>query len=192
MKEFETLTHLIKNRRSIFPNQYTDEKVPDEWIRQILENANWAPTHKHTEPWRFHIFTGNSLERLSQYMGAHYKETTEPDKYSERKYQKRKKNPLKSSHVIAICMQRDSEERIPEWEEIAAVACAVQNMWLSCTALGLGTYWSTPDAILEADDFLGLKEGQRCLGLFYIGKWDATINIQSMRNPIEEKVVWHE
>ena len=41
-------------------------------------------------------------------------------------------------------MQRDPGERIPEWEELASVACAVQNMWLSATSYGIGAYWSSP------------------------------------------------
>ena len=50
------INHLIKNRRSVFPNLYTGEPVPKEVIDQMLENANWAPTHKFTEPWRFTVF----------------------------------------------------------------------------------------------------------------------------------------
>ena len=29
-------------------------------------------------------------------------------------------------------MKRDLKESVPEWEEIAATAMAVQNMWLTC------------------------------------------------------------
>ena len=32
---------------------------------------------------------------------------------------------------------------MPEWEETAAVACAVQNMHLAFTAEGLAGYWSS-------------------------------------------------
>ena len=32
---------------------------------------------------------------------------------------------------------------MPEWEETAAVACAVQNMHLTLTAEGLAGYWSS-------------------------------------------------
>ena len=83
--------------------------------------------------------------------------------------QKAGENPLRAGAVIAICMQRDPEASIPEFEEIASVAMAVQNMWLRCAELGLGCYWSTPKAALLADDFLRLAPGERCLGLFYLG-----------------------
>ena len=86
-------------------------------------------------------------------------------------------------------MQRDPEERVPEWEEIAAVACAVQNMWLSCTAYGIGSYWSTPGTIEDVGDFLQLAEEEYCIGFFYMGYYDSEVPA-SPRTPIEEKVVW--
>ena len=79
------------------------------------------------------------------------------------------KKSLQSGCVIAICMYNDPTVAIPEWEEVAAVACAVQNMWLSCTALGIGSYWSSPKSIIEAREFLGLNENENCLGLFLHG-----------------------
>lgn len=185
----EQVNELIRQRRSIFPNTYTDEPISDEIIGQILENANWAPTHKLTEPWRFKVFRGAALPRLGEYLARWYQEHTPAEQFTERKYNKTLNNPQRSSCVIAICMQRDPQERVPEWEELAAVACAVQNMWLSCTAHGIGCYWSSPRSILEADAFLGLKEGERCLGLFYMGYHDLP-PLSGKRQPMEEKVEW--
>jgi len=185
----EQLNKLIRTRRSIFPHSYIDRPIPREIIEQILENANWAPTHRMTEPWRFIVFANESLTSLSQYMSNWYKENTPSETFSEKKYQKTLKNPLRSGAVIAICMQRDAKERVPEWEEIAAVACAVQNMWLSCTANNIGCYWSSPRSILEADIFLNLNEGERCLGLFYMGYHNLP-ELPGKRKPIADKVIW--
>jgi nitroreductase len=189
--EADFINELIRQRRSIFPNTYIERSIPDEYIKQILENANWAPTHRLTEPWRFRVFRKNALNRLSEYLGNWYKEHTPADLYSEKKYEKTKAKPLQSDCVIAICMQRDPSERVPEWEEIAAVSCAVQNMWLSCTALDIGCYWSSPRSILEADEFLGLSEGERCLGLFYMGYHEMP-SVAGKRGPVEDKTVWME
>jgi nitroreductase len=86
-------------------------------------------------------------------------------------------------------MQRDPEERVPEFEEVAAVSMAVQNMWLLCTELGLGCYWSSPKSSLQADAFLKLEPGQRCLGLFYLG-WHELPELPGKRGPVAEKVRW--
>lgn len=185
----EVLNELVRRRRAVFPQAYNDQKIPREIIGQILENANWAPTHKRTEPWRFRVFTGAALEQLGDYLADFYKNNTAPESFSEMKYSKNRSNAVKSACIIAICMQRDPQAGLPEFEEIAAVSCAVQNMWLSCTAYGIGAYWSTPRAILEARDFLGLQENERCLGLFYMGYTDAP-EVEGKRNPVGEKVRW--
>ena len=185
------INELIKNRRAIFPKTYNDRPIPTEIIQQILENANWAPTHRFTEPWRFKVFRGEGLRRLGAHLAELYKAKVDPDKYSEMKYNKTKNKPLRSACVIAICMQRDPEESVPEWEELAAVACAVQNMWLSCTAYGIGSYWSSPATISDMNEFLELGQGERCLGFFFMGYHDLP-QIPGKRKSIEDKVVWIE
>ncbi len=184
------ITELIRRRRSVYPKMYIQKPIPEELILEVLENANWAPNHKLTQPWRFQVFRGTALERLGNFMGERYKEQTPPEAFSEMQYLKISGNPKRAAVVIAVCMQRDHEERVREWEEIAAVACAVQNMWLTCTAHGIGSYWSTPSVILAADELLDLEVGERCLGLFYMGYYDENAPLPAKRNPVEEKTVW--
>ncbi|MCR9290775.1 MAG: nitroreductase [Bacteroidetes bacterium] len=187
----EQINELIRRRRSIFPKMYNGKPIPKEIIEEVLENANWAPTHRLTEPWRFKIFRGSSLKNLAEYSANYYKEHTPPEKYQETKYQKTLKKPTQSDCVIALCMKRDEKERIPEWEEVASLACAVQNMWLTCTAYGVGCYWSSPKSALEGRDIFNLKTGEKCYGLFYMGYHDLG-DIPAKRSPIENKVEWME
>ena len=187
----EELKRLLRNRRSVFPDQLeAGRKVPDETIRQILENATWAPNHGHTEPWHFVVFTGDGLKKLADFQSQMYKEST-GEKFKEASYQKLQKNPLLASHVIALCMKRDPNKKHPEIEEIEAVACAVQNIYLSVTAYGLGGYWTTGGVTYneKAKTFFGLGEEDRLLGFFYIG-YVAVPSPPGKRKPLEEKVVW--
>ena len=191
MNKHDTLSEIIRSRRSIFPPMYSDTAVSDDLIKDILSSANWAPNHRKTEPWRFQVFTGKALKRLSEYCAKWYKDNTSEAQFNPLKLNKTRQKPLQSSHVIAICMRRDPDESVPEWEEIAAVACAVQNMWLTCTALGLGCYWSTPGSALSANEFLNLPPDQKCLGWFYIGQIKEEISLEGIRQPIEDKTIWH-
>src|SRR6187549_2380687 len=135
---------LIRNRRSVFQQQYTGEKVDDAIIRQMLENANWAPTHKLTEPWRFIVFTGNGIQKLAEEQSALYRQvTTAKGTYAEDRYQNLLTKPKLSSHIIAIAMKRDEKKSLPEIEEIGAVYCAVENMYLTASAYGVGCFLST-------------------------------------------------
>lgn len=177
----------IRNRRSVFPAQYNGKTIPRETLEAILECANWAPTHRKTEPWRFKVLQGESLTTLGEFLRGKYLETEAKPKNF--KAEKLLNNPQKAAAIIAICMQRDPQERVPEWEEVAATAMAVQNMWLACTAHGIGSYWSSPGLIQYMDEFFEMQEGERCLGFFYMGYADAQPE-PSPRGPISEKVQW--
>lgn len=186
-KQVVLISKIIENRRAVYPRQYNKEPVEKEEIQQVLEAANWAPTHRRTEPWRFKVIRGERLTEFGAVVAQKYKETT--PKFSERKYKGIQEKFDRSACVIAICMQRDLKERVPEWEEIASTAMAVQNMWLTTSELGIGAYWSSPDVRMEVGDFLGLQDGERCLGFFYMGRYDGPLP-EGTRQPLEDKVKW--
>tara|TARA_B100001741_G_C16363163_1_gene509653 strand:+ start:27 stop:296 length:270 start_codon:yes stop_codon:yes gene_type:complete len=87
-------------------------------------------------------------------------------------------------------MRREINRSIPEWEEIAATAMAVQNIWLSCIDSNIGGYWSTPKSINNLSLFLKLKKNERCLGLFYLGQYDQVKKRNIIRKNIEDDIEW--
>lgn len=182
------ISEIIKSRRAVFPAQYNNEPISKEEIQHLLEAANWAPTHRRTEPWRFKVIQGESQKRFAEFLSETYKNKTE--NFSEFKYKKYRENPVKAACIIAICMQRDPAEAIPEWEEIAATAMAVQNMWLTAHDMNIGAYWGSPGIVKYMNAFLPMEPGERCLGLFYLGKYDGTLEEGTRKTSIEEKTVW--
>ncbi len=190
----ELINELIKSRRSIFPPQYSGEVIAKEIIEKILQNANWAPSHKFTEPWRFIVFTGGGLKRLASFMSELYKEvSTEKGNFDPKKYEMLQTKPMKASHIISIGMKRDEKESVPEIEEIEAVACAVQNMSLTATAYGVGSYWGSGGVTYfeKAKPFFNLGPNDKLLGFFYLGMPKKSIT-KGKRKPIEDKVRWVE
>jgi len=185
------INDLIRNRRTIFPEQFSNRKVHKEQVELLLNNAQWAPTHGNTQPWRFKVFMEDGIQTLSDFLGKTYLNLTPREEQNDLKLSKLINRPLKSSVVIAICMKRQQEEKILEIEEIEAVACAVQNLHLSCTAYGLGGFWSTPKLIYskEMNEFLRLEEKDKCLGLFYIG-YPSIDWPKSHRKPLEYTTEW--
>ncbi|MBT1685344.1 nitroreductase family protein [Dawidia soli] len=185
---------LIRNRRSVFQQQYTDEKVDDAIIRQMLENANWAPTHKLTEPWRFIVFTGNGIQKLAEEQAALYRQvTTAKGTYSEDRYQNLLTKPKLSSHIIAVAMKRDEKKSLPEIEEVGAVYCAIENMYLTATAYGVGCYLSTGGITHweEARALFNLGPDDKLIGFLHVGKIKGAVP-DSRRKPVDEKVTWVE
>lgn len=188
----DLLNELIYERRSIFPQDYTGEKVNDDVVKQILENARWAPTHKMTEPWRFVVFTGDGIRALAKMQSDIYKSVTEADgTFKEGNYQKLQTKPLLSSHIIAILMKRDERKSVPEVEETGAVFCAIQNMYLTVSAYGLGAYLSTGGVTYfdEAKDAFGLEPEDRLIGFFHIGVPKREYPA-GRRKPLEEIAHW--
>lgn len=187
----DMLASLIKSRRSVKPGSYTQENIDDEMIEAILESARWAPTHGLTEPWRFFVFSGEGLKKLADFLSGLYKNFTPEQSFNGAKYEKISTNILKASHIIMLGMQRQPTGKIPEIEEVCAVASAAQNMQLTASAYGLGAYWSTGSMSTheETKRFLGLGEADKCLGMLYLAHYKGEIAVPA-RTPISEKTVW--
>lgn len=187
------LEEAIKARRAVFPKQFSGEKVPNEIIEKMLELANWAPTHKNTEPWRFRVFQGKPMNDLLDLCKECYIRETSAERFNTSKLDSIEIRKTSVSHIVAICMDRDqSEVPLPEFEEIASTAMAVQNMWLYLSSTAkYGGYWSSPAYALAEDfrRFLDLEQGERCLGLFYIGTISDSSTIgEGKRGDWTEKV----
>ena len=192
--DIHQINHLIRNRRSIFPKMYTGEPVPKEVVEQMIENANWAPTHKFTEPWRFTVFYGEAVQQFAEFQSNLYKQRQlNTGEFDPSKYQKLKEKPLMAACVIAIGMRRDPETRIPEIEEIAAVSCAVQNMYLTATAYGVGCYWSTGGATFweEAKPFFNLSTEDRLMGFLFVGM-PGKVTPKGLRGAWQKKTDWRD
>ena len=190
--DITSFNQIITSRRSVFFIYYKAGKIDDQIIWQILENANWAPTHKMTAPWRFKVYSGKGLELLGRKQAEIYKKVSlEEGNFNQAKFDNLTKTPLRASHVIMIIMKRSKEVKIREVEEIAAVACAVQNMYLTTTVYGLGAYWNTGGITYmeHAKQAFNISEKDRLMGFFYLGKKN-NIYLKGKRNPIEESVEW--
>jgi nitroreductase len=188
----QDVNQLIQGRRSIFPRDYTGETVDDAIIQQMLANANWAPTHKFTEPWRFIVYSGEGRKKLGTLQAEVYKtKTTAEGTFDETKYNNFLIKPLESSHIIVVYMKRDEKKSVPEVEEIGSVFCALQNMHLTASAYGVGAYLSTGGITFykEANAAFGLAAEDKILGFFHVGVPKHGNQI-SRRTPIEDKVVW--
>jgi len=184
------VNQLICQRRSVYPKDYSGEIVAEEIINQMLENANWAPNHKQTEPWRFVVFSGEGLKKLAWFQSECYKNVTIANgTYREDRYLALQSKPMESSHIIAIGMKRDEAKRLPEWEELGAVFCAVQNMYLTAAAYGVGCYLSTGGitSFEEAKPFFGLGSEDKVCGFLHIGIPKRKVP-DGRRRPVSEKV----
>lgn len=187
------ISDLVRHRRTIYPKDYSERVVHREMVERILTNGTWAPTHGMTQPWRFTVFTGAAREALSTFLGEEYTRDTPADAFQQRKYDNLTQRPLQSTVVIALAMARDPRGKISERDELLAVACAVQNMHLTCAAYGLGAFWATGAALTgnAMRTYLGLGPEDQAMGLFYMG-YPAVEWPKGYRKPLDQVVTWKE
>jgi nitroreductase len=180
------ITALIKDRRTIYPEQFSTRKVHKELIEALLNLAIWAPSHGLTQPWRFSVITDDAKTILGEELANAYLEAIPKENQNEMKLAKLLNRPKK-----ALILHREEGTKISERDDFAALACAVQNMHLGATAYGLGAFWSTPKIMNHSRlrAFLDLTSEQECVGFFYLGypeiEWP-----NGQRKPIEYITNW--
>lgn len=184
------INDIIKTRRATPPKFLANKEISETVIRQLLDNANWAPTHKNTEPWRFKVYLGKSKQKLaSDFHSFLNKKLESGETLNPQKIEKFRLALENVPVAIAIIFERDAASRIPEWEEIAAVSMAVQNMWLTATEMGLGAFWATPEFLPLLNEIVNIQPRQKLLGFFYVGQ--IAVDYPSPgRGDVDEKTEW--
>lgn len=167
-------------------------KIDNAVIRDLLELANWAPTHARTEPWRFIVYEGDAKKTFCADHAELYKANTDPEKFTTAKYQKIIENGEAVSHIILVYMKRTPNNSIPAVEEIAAVSAAMQNILLGATALSIGSFWSTGGMAHHPSlkNYLGLGADDVVMGLLFLGYSDKPAGAGKRNIPLEEKITW--
>ncbi|MBL0882367.1 MAG: nitroreductase [Chitinophagaceae bacterium] len=186
------LEKIIRERRSIKPSLMNGKKIYPSIIHQLLELADWAPTHGRTEPWRFIVFSGNGLAVFAQQHANLYKKHTPEESFTNAKYQNIIQNADKVSHVIAVYMKRQASEKIPLIEEIAATSAAIEHILLGAQEQGIAALWSTGGMTYHNSmkQLLGLEEPDQMMGLIYLGYSDEPSPPAKRNIALSEKIVW--
>lgn len=187
---------IFRTRRTLKPIAMDPAReIPRPLLEEMLGDAIWAPTHGLTQPWRFHVFdTLEARDRLAEALVGIYDAATPEAQRDSGKRAKLADGPRRAPVVIALLARVVPGGKIQEWEEIAAASCAAQNLMLSATEKGIGSFWSSPPAACGPDfaAWLGAGTNDRPLGLIYLG-WPiaGSPTPTSIRAPLSERVVWH-
>ena len=186
------IDEVIKTRRTVKPDRMSGGKIPDEEMQEILELADWAPTHARTEPWRFVVYGGVQVARFCQSHADLYKTNSEPGTFLQAKYDNLAHIGDLVSHIAVCSMLRVPSHKIPEIEEIAAAASAIQNVLLGATSRGIASFWSTGGMTHHPAfrDFFNLGDEDRIMGILYFGYSRDPVKPGARMIPIDEKIKW--
>ena len=156
---------LLHARRTV--SRLGDPGPDDKELAAMLAAADAAPDHGRLRPWRFHILDGAVRDRLSEAYGA----AAAAGGGGAEAVARARSKPLRGPCLVAAVARTVPSPKVPAWEQLAAAACAVQNLCLAATALGYGSAWRTGTAV--DDDgvraVLGLGPEERLIGFVHLG-----------------------
>lgn len=167
------------------------DRLPRELIEKLLDAAVQAPNHYKVRPWRFVVLTGEGLKRLGDVMAASQK-ARHPD-FPPDSFEKCRALPFRAPVVIAVAVDKPSEPKVLEIENVCAAAAATENLLLAAHSMGLGAKWRTSDWARDpmVKEFLGFEADRHIIGFIYIG-YPEFVPEPSPRPSFEDRTVWME
>lgn len=172
----EALAAVVTGRRDI--RRYRPDTVPEDLITSVLEAGHRAPSVGHSQPWRFIVVTDPTTRDRAAAMADRARVDQAAHLASERaarmldlKLEGLREAPV---GIVVACDRRTPATGVlgratfPD-ADMWSCATAIENMWLTARAHGLGMGWVTlfdPD---ELADLLGLPEGVVTLGWLCLG-----------------------
>lgn len=168
----ETFQNLLLSRRTI--NDF-EADLPAHWreaVHRAVEAATFAPNHKRTEPWRFHLLGPNAIRRVCE-LNAELVAATKGPEASLKKLERWLAMP---GWLVVTCVRSNASLSLDDpsgaaREDYAACCCAVQNLCLSLHADGIGTKWTTGPVNFDARfaKAAGLSSNEYVVGTIWFG-----------------------
>lgn len=183
---------IIRQRRTVKPDKMNGRVIPREIISELLLNADSAPTHAYTEPWRFIVIGPGKVKEFAKRHADLYKQHTDPDAFVPEKFNKLVSLGENVSHIVIAWMKRVATGKIPVIEEICATAAAIQNILISASSKGIASFWSTSGLAHHQalKDECKLGKDDLILGIIYLGYSDEPIREGRRVIPLSEKIEW--
>ncbi|HTY68796.1 MAG TPA: nitroreductase [Alphaproteobacteria bacterium] len=153
----------------VSPAKLAEPGPTPEALDKMLAAAVAAPDHGRIRPWRFIVIEGKARERFGELM-AQSLARREKD-LSPAKLDFEKVKALRAPVLVVVAAAPKDDPKIPEVEQIEAVAAATQNFCVAAHALGYGTLWRTGKVAYDAEvkKALGLREADTVVGIIYVG-----------------------
>lgn len=171
------IAQVIRERRAV-KKDYNEKKVEENTIRELLEDAVWAPTHGMRQPWRFVFISQEELPAFAKKVA---------NTYPEEKQENREEYMNEPNAILAVMMEEPEIQK--QWEEnYGATASMIQNLWLLAWEKNLGMVWKTNPHIYEPEvqKELGVQENEKLVGLVHLGYFDRK-PIRKHRVSVDDK-----
>lgn len=176
------ITKVIKERRSI-KNGYNDKRVEEKTVRDLLNDAIYAPTHGMREPWRFIFIDKDRLPIFAKKVAATY----------DANMQENRENYLNEPNAILVAIMQKPEMEKQYDENFGAIASFIHNFSLLAWEKELGVCWKTNPHIYDekVKEILQVGEDEKIVGFIHLGYFDEAPAVKE-RTAIDEKLEIYE
>ena len=173
-EEIEALAEIIQKRRDVRGNRFLEFPVSEEIISAMLSAANSAPSVGFSQPWEFVIVESiKTREKI-------YKEFKKQNKKANRifkdsaLYSSLKLEGILESYInIAVfyikpkkaVLGQTAQKRVGEY----SVVCAIQNLWLTARAYGVGVGWVSILKPKKVKKILKVGSDRKLIGYLTVG-----------------------
>jgi len=180
---------VIRNRRSV--NRMLDDDISRSDMDDILEAGLWAPNHRFTQPWKFHVLLGDARRDAGEVLAASVLADSGlegPDR--EQKAEKGRVYFLQAPVVVVVSISR-SEDEVTDNEDYATGAMAAQNMMLVAWSKGIASKLRTGEFSFskEIKDHFGIPSENRIVGFLFLG-YPADGAVPPARQRDDGNVIW--
>ena len=174
--DIDALDRILRSRRDI--RRFRPDPVPEEVLTAILGAGHAAPSVGHSQPWRFIVVTDPSIRdhaaHLADRMRLEQAYQLTPDRGQrllDLKLEGLREAPV---GIVVACDRRTPAAGVlgratfPD-TDLWSCACAIENMWLTARAHGVGMGWVTLFDPADLGGLLGLPDGVETLGWLCLG-----------------------
>lgn len=199
--DYEAFRALVRERRTV--RAYRPDDVDTQAIQRAIDDACWAPSPHHTQPWRFVLITSDGeRRRLAEAMGEKWQEDLSQDELSPRLIN----GQLKGSRVrlsraralLVVCMTQADLDRYPDERRqtaerdmaVQSIGAAIQNLLLALHLQGLAACWMCAPLFCPevVQDTLDLPPDWEPQALITIGHAVESPPVPS-RRPLDESML---
>ncbi len=170
------LRDVIEARRDV--RRFRPDPVVDDLLIDVLAAGHSAPSVGHSQPWRFVVVTEPDTRQRAAWMADRERlaQAARLDPEAGRRLLDLQLEGIREAPIgIVVCCDR----RAPgagvlgratfDDADVWSCACAIQNMWLTARAAGLGLGWVTLFEPSELAVLIGAPEGVVTLGWLCLG-----------------------